>query len=262
MAKKPAPQKAAAKKPAPKASAKPMKKAAPKPAAKPSKAKPVSAAAPKLAAPLPLPTHIGTIPPAGEHHHHHSADCCSTEGKKEGCCGQGACACGDDCACGCKSSGIHGCLALTLYAKGSTWLAVVVSILTFIGFDMLWHGHLLMQSYQDSAFLWRPEAAMDVRVIYAAQVLKGLVFGGLFSALAPKGLFNVLRAGLLVSLMMVPGVIMAYATQPIPAHIIQMWALGAVLEGLLAALIISLLGGKKGGCCGTGKEGSSCGCSH
>jgi hypothetical protein len=143
-----------------------------------------------------------------------------------------------------------GCHLFGLFTSGRMWLMALVSIVLVIGFDWLWNTQVMMPDYIATASFWRPMGEMRVDLIFLADGLIGLVYAMLFRlTYRGSGLVEGLKNGLLIAapLAICSGLV-CYATQPLPEHLVQLWALGALLQGALVGLVLSLIS-----CCGCRK---------
>lgn len=212
---------------------------------KPAKKKP----APKKITPPPLPE---TAPK--------KAGVCGVDGyccqgkSPEDCCGG---TCGGNCGCG--SGSLLGCHILPLLLTKRLWVATLLVAAMFAGFDMLWHGTLLMDRYLDTSYLWRTEAEMQglTHLFTLAHALTGFVFAVLLTLLG-GGLVKQIKHGILIAAPLAINNLVVYAVQPIPQDIVKMWAVGSLLQGALAGVVVWLVlhfseryrAGS--GCCGGG----------
>ncbi|MCP5405497.1 MAG: hypothetical protein H6922_04675 [Pseudomonadaceae bacterium] len=200
---------------------------------KPAKKKP----APKKITPKPLPAMEKGVCGVDGY-------CC--QGKApEDCCGG---SCGSACT-------VCGCHILPLFFKKRFWVGLILAIGAVMGFDWLWHGRLLMDRYLETSYLWRGEAEMRGLTYYftLTQVVVAFAYTTLLMLL-PSGIVKGIKHGVLLALPLAAATMTTYAVQPIPADILQMWALGYVLQGALVGLIVAVTlhyaEAYKGGCCG------------
>lgn len=168
--------------------------------------------------------------------------CCSTDGS-----------CGTGCGCGCGPK-LFGCHIAGLFTKSCTWLAAIVAFVVLWGFDFLWHGKLMMDTYLATATLWRPEAEMQALWQYCILYhgILALVFTVSFSLMGSGTCFiKGIKNGALIMAPLAASTLMVYISQTIPADILKMWALGYLAQGAVTGFALALainLGSKKS-CC-------------
>lgn len=131
--------------------------------------------------------------------------------------------------------------------------AIAVFITIFV-FEWVFHGILMKSSYEATAALWRPEAAMQSMfwVCITRQAVMALAIAALY--VCSKGLCadmtcktsrtkKGLKFGFLVGLLLGISQFGAYAYLPIPLNLALSWLGGEIVLGLLIGLVLSL------GCC-------------
>lgn len=123
-------------------------------------------------------------------------------------------------------------------------ITVLVGFAFVFGFDALWHGHLLMGQYEQTASLWRSTEEMQSYFPYMmlGQFFTTLIIVTIYTRNHEgKGIGEGLRFGLLIGLLL--GVLQgsSYAYMPITANIALMWLGGGVLLGLGLGLLCSLI---------------------
>jgi hypothetical protein len=81
-------------------------------------------------------------------------------------------------------------------------------------------------------------------------LLLGLIFSVSFALMGAKGWLSGLKNGILILSPLAAATLIVFATQPIPADILQMWALGDLLQGAIAGAALGLAKRCCGGACG------------
>ena len=130
------------------------------------------------------------------------------------------------------------------------FLGMIVTIVTFLGMDYLFHGILLLDRYLETALLWRTQEEMQAMSGYmmGGQVLLALVAAYLYGfGHKGKGIREGLRFGIILTLFMAGPLLIMYATQPIPTDILHMWLAADAAKFILAGILLSFIYGK--GCC-------------
>lgn len=187
--------------------------------------------------------------------------CC--QGKSpEDCCGG---SCGGNCGCGSKSS-IWDCHILAMLKKRAFWLGSILSFVTIALFQYVWHDIVMMQRYVETANLWRPMAdiAANSNLFLTAHALLAVVFTLVFLLMGGYSLLKGIKNGILIAAPMAICSIGAYASQPIPADIAQLWAVSYLLQGAILGFVLAVVSscgwcnggsGCCGGSCSTGGKG-------
>jgi hypothetical protein len=137
-----------------------------------------------------------------------------------------------------------GCHIAGLFRGKKMWLMAIAAIVVVNVFQALWNSQVMMGDYVATANLWRPFDQMDFNLIYGANTLVGLFYAIIFRLMyRGSGVFEGIKNGILMAapLAVCSGMI-TYATQPLPAHISQMWAAGHLLQGALVGLVLSFVG--------------------
>lgn len=147
----------------------------------------------------------------------------------------------DSCS-GCQT--LCGCHIGGLFLNSQTWVSIIVAAIVFWVFDMIWHGHLLMPRYLETAQMWRPEAEMQgmMHWCFIYHGLLALVFTVVWTLTNPKNYIEGVKNGIFVMAPLALGAIGAHLWQMVPVDIAQMWALGHVLSGALAGAALTGVG--------------------
>lgn len=136
------------------------------------------------------------------------------------------------------------CPLLEVMCTRMFWTA---SVITFIGifiFDFFFHGQFLMDSYRATSAMWRPEADMNPVLCFVSHGLTAMVLSALVLLMNRASTWwGGFITGVLAGAPLAISSIMAYAALPFASPFIPaMWALGALVQGALAGLIITSLG--------------------
>lgn len=122
--------------------------------------------------------------------------------------------------------------------------AALASFIFVFGFDFIWHGQLLMSTYEQTASLWRPME--DMQAHFSCMLLTQFLLASLISFLFTRhyegqGIGEGVRFGLIIGLIL--GVLQAgsYAYMPISLYLAGMWFLCGLLTGLGIGIICSLI---------------------
>ena len=156
--------------------------------------------------------------------------------------------CGTTAEAGCPCC--MGCHVLGLFTSKATWAALALTAVIIVGFEMFWHSQILMSRYLETANLWLPQDQMNPGFFIAGQLGIAVVFTVLFRlAYRGTGLLEGVKLGVLIMAPLAIALLYVAGSQAIPADILQMWALGYVLQGIMAGVACaSLLKGAS--CCG------------
>jgi hypothetical protein len=130
------------------------------------------------------------------------------------------------------------------------WLMAIAAIVVVNLFQVLWNSQVMMADYVATANLWRPFDQMDFNLIYGANTLVGFFYAIIFRLMyRGGGVFEGIKNGVVMAApLAVCSSMITYATQPLPAHLSQLWAAGHLLQGALVGLVLSLVA-----CCGCKK---------
>lgn len=122
-------------------------------------------------------------------------------------------------------------------------LTVLVVFVAWAVLDFVLHGLILSSIYKETAPLWRPEAEMKMKLMFAVYLLMAFFFTMLYTVLVqPKRLLSGFRFGMLSGLM--AGVSMglgSYCVMPIPASLALGWFLGTWVEMIVGGIIVGLM---------------------
>jgi hypothetical protein len=118
-------------------------------------------------------------------------------------------------------------------------LAVLAVFVAWSVMDFVIHGVILMQTYKDTAQLWRPMEQMKFGLMRVVMLVTAVVFVSLYAFfVGKKSVATALKFGLLFGLG--TGISMGYGTyavQPIRHKIALTWFLGTVVETAAAGLL-------------------------
>ena len=120
---------------------------------------------------------------------------------------------------------------------------IVASAFIF-GFEMVWHGQLMMEMYEETKQLWRTDVEMKAMFqwMIGAQVALGFILTYIYTLNAQnKGLGEGFRFGIPVGLLLGASMFGAYAYMPISLDLALMWLAAGFLVGLGVGIICSLL---------------------
>ena len=124
-------------------------------------------------------------------------------------------------------------------------LAFIIIAALIIGYDWVFHGYILADTYQATASLWRPEAEMKQYFgwLIAGELVLALAFTLILSTTKEKlSLGRGLCFGFIMGLFLSGQVLIGYAVEPYPLQLSMAWILGFLIEfglaGILGALIL------------------------
>lgn len=126
-------------------------------------------------------------------------------------------------------------------------LAIVVVFVVWSALDFVIHGVLLSPTYEATAELWRPREEMKMGWMYGATAMGAVCFTAIYAFLIRTGsVAKGVAYGLLFGIGTgVPMALATYSTMPIPPRMAVGWLLGAVVEAMIAGLLIALIIGKR-----------------
>jgi hypothetical protein len=124
-----------------------------------------------------------------------------------------------------------------------TAFAIVITFVVWSVLDFLVHGMLLMPQYEATAELWLPQDEMRMGLMFGVRLVLVCVFVLIYLVLVhPKHLGRGILYGLLYGI--ASGTAMGYGSYSymnIPYEMAFIWFGNAVLELLIAGLIVGLL---------------------
>jgi hypothetical protein len=111
-------------------------------------------------------------------------------------------------------------------------------------FDFLVHGILLKEAYTSTSNLWRPEAEMEsyMGLMFLTQLAFSAAFAFIFTRnYEGRGIGEGARYGLYLGGLLAILEVQRYCYLPVPFSLPLSWALSAIVWGVLAGVILSLL---------------------
>jgi hypothetical protein len=121
--------------------------------------------------------------------------------------------------------------------------AVIAIFIAWSVLDFVIHGIILGDPYRETASLWRPMGEIKMGLIYVDTLIFATVFVAIYTLFfAQRGPFIGLKYGFLMGIGM--GFSMgygSYAVMPIPFTMAFTWFAGAVIETVVAGLIVGLI---------------------
>ena len=123
-------------------------------------------------------------------------------------------------------------------------LAMVVVFVVWSALDFAIHGVLLGPTYRETADLWRPMEEMKMGWMYGATAVGAVCFTAIYLLIRPKSAAKGVAYGLLFGIGTgVPMGLATYSTMPIPSRLAVGWALGSMVEAVIAGLLVALIVG-------------------
>lgn len=117
-------------------------------------------------------------------------------------------------------------------------LAVLVAFAVIFGYDYLIHGVLMMDQYQATIKLWRPQSPEFIVVMAASQFLYAIMFVFIFTRNYENlGISEGLRYGLYIGGLLAALTLGMYAYLPVPFTIVLSWMLADIIKGLLVGAV-------------------------
>lgn len=119
-------------------------------------------------------------------------------------------------------------------------LAVVIGFVVIFGYDYLVHGVLMMEEYQATSKIWRPDSQAPEFMAYMAlsQFLYAVFFVFIFTRnYEGLGIAEGLRYGFYIGLLVASIQLGSYGYLPVPFLIVGGWMLASVAKGLLVGAV-------------------------
>jgi len=119
----------------------------------------------------------------------------------------------------------------------------IVAVFAFVfAFEYLFHGILLQGLYEQTASVWRPKEEHSMVFLFLSEILFSAVAVYFFTRnYEAKGIGEGVRFGLLVGLLLGSVEIATYCYLPIPFALTGAWVIAAILKGLGAGVVSSLV---------------------
>jgi hypothetical protein len=122
---------------------------------------------------------------------------------------------------------------------------VISALATFVFvflYEFLVHGYLLMDLYEQTASLWRPEEEYKMPVMLMSEFSFSAVLAYIFTQnYEGKGVGEGVRFGLCIGMLLGAIEIGKYSYMPIPIILMLSWVLAALLIGLGSGIVLSLV---------------------
>ncbi|MGD1046579.1 MAG: hypothetical protein ABR936_14830 [Bacteroidota bacterium] len=126
-------------------------------------------------------------------------------------------------------------------------IGFVVTFILLEVLDILVHGVILMNAYQATQSVWRPDMMQKMWILHIVKIVVAFLVAFIFSkGYEGKGIIEGLRYGLYVGVLMSIG--MAYGTYAmiaIPYSLALQWFIYGVIEYTIVGIALALVFGKK-----------------
>jgi hypothetical protein len=126
--------------------------------------------------------------------------------------------------------------------KQTLW-AVIAVFISWSILDFLIHGVLLKSTYQETAYLWRPEDEMNMSLMSVVTLIYSICFVSIYSFLIDsKSLLSGIKFGIIFGFG--SGVAMgfgSYCYMPIPLSLAFSWFMGSFVELTIAGVIVGFM---------------------
>ena len=126
-------------------------------------------------------------------------------------------------------------------------IGFVVTFILLEVLDILVHGVILMNAYQATQSVWRPDIMQKMWILHIVKIVVAFLVAFIFSkGYEGKGIIEGLRYGLYMGLLMSIG--MAYGTYAmiaIPYLLALQWFIYGVIEYIIVGIALALVFGKK-----------------
>jgi hypothetical protein len=127
------------------------------------------------------------------------------------------------------------------------FIGFVVTFILLELLDILVHGVILMNAYQATQSVWRPDMMQKMWILHIVKIVVAFLVALIFSkGYEGKGIIEGLRYGLYMGLLMSVG--MAYGTYAmiaIPYSLALQWFIYGVIEYVIVGAALALVFGKK-----------------
>jgi hypothetical protein len=121
--------------------------------------------------------------------------------------------------------------------------AVIAIFLVWQILDFVIHGVLLMETYSQTAELWRPMQEMKRGLMMVVGLISAVCFVTAYALLVnPKSIASGIKYGLILGLG--TGISMGYGTysyMPIPYHLALSWFVATVVQAVIAGALLGLI---------------------
>ncbi len=122
------------------------------------------------------------------------------------------------------------------------FLALLVTFIAVFIVDFITHGILLMDLYEKTAQLWRPQEEYLMPYMLISQLTFTAVFVCIFTRnYEAKGIGEGLRFGFYIGLLLATLNIGVYSYMPIPFALMVAWIVASLAKGLIMGAVTSLV---------------------
>ena len=124
------------------------------------------------------------------------------------------------------------------------FLSLIVGFIFVFGYDMVYHGKLLMEHYEATSYLWR--SPDEMKEFYALSMLLQLAYVGVLAFVFTlnyegKGIGEGIRYGLALGIVLGVAQLGIYPYMPIPLNLAVLWFSGTVVQVVGLGVIFALL---------------------
>ena len=121
-------------------------------------------------------------------------------------------------------------------------LAVVAVFVTVFVYEFLVHGVLLMDMYEQTADMWKPQEESSMLLMNFSQLAFAAVLVFIFTRnYEGKGAGEGVRFGLLIGLLLVAIELGVYCYLPVPMALWLAWIVIALGKGIISGLVAGLV---------------------
>jgi len=124
------------------------------------------------------------------------------------------------------------------------FIASLASFVFIFLFDFLFHGNILGEAYERTAYLWRNQSQIQqfIHWTFISQILKALIIGFIFTRhYEAKGITEGLRFGVIIGFLLGVINLSTYAYMPIPFGLALSWFIGSMIQAVGVGVILSLI---------------------
>lgn len=119
-------------------------------------------------------------------------------------------------------------------------IALILIVVLWQILDFIVHGNLLMDMYQQTAALWRPEMDMKMGLMMVVSVIQAALFILIYCQLvSKKSLINGIKYGVLMGGLVGVGMgIGSYCYMPIPLSLAIGWFIAGIVHFTVSGVVV------------------------
>ena len=123
-------------------------------------------------------------------------------------------------------------------------LSFIAAFIFIFGFEFVWHGMLLMETYEQTAQFWRPmdDHEQYFHIMVISQLAQAFLLTFIFTrAYEGKGIMEGVRYGIYIGLLLASLDFAVYCYMPLPFTLILSWMGSSLIKCVGVGTILALV---------------------